>query len=332
MATGDAGELVTYARTELLARVRGAEERIWLASPFLSKPVAEEIVAAVAESSAVERRLLTALVPGSVQTRVLDPAGLEALLDADFELSSVPNLHVKLSLIDSSWGLVGSGNLTNAGLGGKSYANVELGVTLDAAQIATAADYFAAWWDDADPIHAGLIAEYAALPRVNPPLGKPGDYGTPIRVGLPASLESILAEDELTAHGRGYWVKSNYQRHDDSTWWKRGWISDWREASYAVGDLIILYLGAKDGGPAICPAVVVVTEPSEFAPEWIVEHGDPEAADQWPYRTLVETVGEVPIEAGAKLEDFGLTGQSMQGGYCSITRQQFEEALQAMGV
>jgi phosphatidylserine/phosphatidylglycerophosphate/cardiolipin synthase-like enzyme len=165
-----------------------AEDRIWLASPFLSKPVAEEIVAAVAESSAVERRLLTALVPGSVQTRVLDPAGLEALLDADFELSSVPNLHAKLSLIDSSWGLVGSGNLTNAGLGGKSYANVELGVTLDAAQIAMAAGYFAAWWDGADPIHAGLIAEYAALPRVNPPLGKPGGYGTPIRVGLPASL------------------------------------------------------------------------------------------------------------------------------------------------
>jgi hypothetical protein len=31
----------------------------------------------------------------------------------------------------------------------------------------------------------------------------------------------ILAEDDLTAHGRGYWVKSDYQRHDDATWWKR---------------------------------------------------------------------------------------------------------------
>jgi phosphatidylserine/phosphatidylglycerophosphate/cardiolipin synthase-like enzyme len=103
MATGDAGELVTYARTELLAQVRQAKERVWLASPFLSRPVAEEIVAAVTESSAVERRLLTALVPDSVRTRVLDPAGLEALLDAGFELSSVPNLHAKLSLIDSSW-------------------------------------------------------------------------------------------------------------------------------------------------------------------------------------------------------------------------------------
>lgn len=74
------------------------------------------------------------------------------------------------------------------------------------------------------------------------------------------------------------------------------------------------------------------TEQSEFAPEWIAEHGDPEAAQQWPSRTMTEVVGEVPIEAGAKLEEFGLSGQSLQGGYCSITRQQLEEALRAMGV
>jgi hypothetical protein len=141
-----------------------------------------------------------------------------------------------------------------------------------------------------------------------------------------------LAEDGLAALGRGYWVKSNYQRHDDPTWWKRGWISDWRQASYAIGDLIVLYLSAKDGGPAICPAVVRVTEHSRLASEWIAEHGDPEAAKQWPYRTMIEVVGEVPIESGAKLEDFGLSGQSVQGGYCSITRSQFEEALRAMGI
>lgn len=332
MATGGPGELVTYARTELLARIRGAEQRVWLASPFLSKPVAEEIVTAVEESSAGERRLLTALVAGSVQTRVLDPSALETILDSGFELCSVPNLHAKLSLIDTSWGLVGSGNLTNAGLGSEGRANVELGVFLDAEQIASAAELFARWWDGADPIGASIIAKYALLPRLKLTPGQPDDYGTPVGVGLPQSLEEILAEDELAALGRGYWVKSNYQRHDDPTWWKRGWISDWRQASYAIGDLIVLYLSAKDNGPAICPAVVRVTEHSQFAPEWIAGHGDPEAAQQWPYRTMVELVGEVPIKSGARLEEFGLSGQSVQGGYCSITRQQFEEALRAMGV
>jgi PLD-like domain len=332
MATGDAGELVTYARTELLARIRGAEQRVWLASPFLSKPVAEEIVTAVEESSASERRLLTALVAGSVQARVLDPGALETLLHSGFELCSVPNLHAKLSLTDTSWGLVGSGNLTNAGLDGEGRANVELGVLLDAEQIASATELFARWWDGADPIGAVLIAEYAALPQLKLAHGQPGDYGTPIGGGLPQSLEEILAEDELAALGRGYWVKSNYQRHDDPTWWKRGWISDWRQASYAIGDLIVLYLSAKDGGPAICPAVVRVTKPSQLAGKWIAAHGDSKAAQQWPYRTMTEVVGEVPIESGAKLEEFGLSGQSVQGGYCSITRSQFEEALRAMGI
>lgn len=329
---GDAGELVTYARTELLARIRNAKQRVWLASPFLSRPVAEEIVTAVGGSSASERRLLTALVASSVQARVLDPGALEVLLDSGFELCSVPNLHAKLSLTDANWGLVGSGNLTNAGLGSEGRANVELGVVLDAEQISGAAELFARWWADADPIGAAQIAEYAALPQLKLAPGQPRAYGTPVGVGLSQSLGEILAEDELTALGRGYWVKSNYQRHDNPTWWERGWISDWRQASYAIGDLIVLYLSAKDGGPAICPAVVRVTEPSQFAREWIAAHGDPEAAQQWPYRTMVEVVGEVPIESGAKLEEFGLSGQSVQGGYCSITRSQFEEALRAMGV
>jgi hypothetical protein len=332
MATGDAGELVTYARTELLARLRGAEQRVWLASPFLSNPVAEEIVTAVEESSVGERRLLTALVAGSVQTRVLDPRALETLLDSGFEICSVPNLHAKVSLIDTTWGLVGSGNLTNAGLGSEGRANVELGVTLDAAQIASAAELFARWWETAAPIGAGVLAEYAALPQLKRSLDQPAAYGAPVGVGLPQRLEEILAEDELTALGRGYWVKSNYQRHDDPAWWNRGWISDWRQASYAIGDLIVLYLSGKDGGPAICPAVVRVIEQSRLAGEWIAEHGDPEAAQQWPYRTMIEVVGDVPIESGAKLEEFGLSGQSVQGGYCSITRQQFEEALRAMGI
>lgn len=332
MAMGEAGELVTYARTELLARIRGAEQRVWLASPFLSKPVAEEIVTTVEESSATERHLLTALVAGSVQTRVLDPSGLETLLDAGFEICSVPNLHAKVSLIDMSWGLVGSGNLTNSGLGSEGRANVELGVVLDAEQIVTAAELYGRWWDDADPVGTTVLAAYAALPRLERSPGQPFFHGSPVGVGLPQSLEEILAEDELTALGRGYWVKSNYQRHDDPAWWNRGWISDWRQASYAIGDLIVLYLSAKDGGPAICPAVVRVTEQSQMAREWIVEHGDPEAAQKWPYRTMIEVVDEVPIESGAKLEEFGLSGQSVQGGYCSITRQQFEEALRAMGV
>jgi phosphatidylserine/phosphatidylglycerophosphate/cardiolipin synthase-like enzyme len=205
MATGDAGELVTYARTELLTRVRCAVQRIWLASPFLSKPVADEIAIAAEESSATERRLLTALVASSVQTRALDPSALETLLDAGFEICSVTNLYAKASLIDTTWGLVGSGNLTNSGLGSEERANVELGVILDAGQIATAAELFTRWWDRANPVGANVLAEYAALPRLKKSFGQPFAYGGPVAVALPQSFEDILAEDEVAALGRGYW-------------------------------------------------------------------------------------------------------------------------------
>ena len=72
----------------------------------------------------------------------------EGVAREPLEICSVPNLHAKVSLIDTTWGLVGSGNLTNSGLGGDGRANVELGVTLDAGQIA-AAKLFGRWWDDA---------------------------------------------------------------------------------------------------------------------------------------------------------------------------------------
>ena len=145
MATGDAGELVTYARTELLARIRGCR-----AASLAREPVPEQASRRGdrlrgGAGCASERRLLTALVASSVLARVLDPGALETLLDSGFELCSVPNLHAKLSLTDTSWGLVGSGNLTNAGLGSEGRANVELGVNLDAEQIASAAELFARW-------------------------------------------------------------------------------------------------------------------------------------------------------------------------------------------
>lgn len=65
-----------------------------------------------------------------------------------------------------------------------------------------------------------------------------------LQLGGTASFDDILTEDEGTARSRGYWIKSNYHRHDDREWWHRGWISDWRQAPYEIGDFIVLYLSA----------------------------------------------------------------------------------------
>jgi phosphatidylserine/phosphatidylglycerophosphate/cardiolipin synthase-like enzyme len=65
-----------------------------------------------------------------VRRGVLSLAGLETLRAAGFELRSVPNLHVKAAIVDTDWGLAGSGNLTVSGLAAHSNGNVELGIVL----------------------------------------------------------------------------------------------------------------------------------------------------------------------------------------------------------
>ncbi len=325
------GDLVTYARPELLARVRASEERVWLVSPFLSAPVAVEIAEAAKGAEARDRRLLTALTPRSVRAGVLSPAGLSALLGAGFEIASIPNLHAKVCLVDSGWGLVGSGNLTGSGLGGIEGGNVELGVLLDQAQRLAAADLVEAWWEEkAKPVTAGKVAEYAALPKFPPLPDEPASVGDPLQLAGREGLEAVLAEDGAAASRRGYWIKSNYHREDDAQWWYRNWISDHRRGPYEVGDLIVLYLSARDGGPARCPAVVEVTSPSRLDPEWVRNHRDEQAADRWPYVTETAVVGDVPIASGAELSVVDKTGQSVQGGYCTISRGEFEKLVRAM--
>lgn len=54
------------------------------------------------------------------------------------------------------------------------------------------------------------------------------------------------------------------------------------------------------------------------------------SAERWPYVTRTEVVGEVPIAAGASLSPIGKSGQSLQGGYCSIEQGEFEKLVTEM--
>jgi hypothetical protein len=323
--------LLTFAREELLARIGEAEERVWLVSPFLTAPIAARIGDAAKRCSAEDLRFLTALVPRSVRAGVLSPAGLSTLSKTKFKIASIPNLHAKVSLIDSDWGLVGSGNLTGGGLGGEEGGNIELGVLLNQAQIDASSELVARWWEeDADPVGPQRIAEFAALPPFPKAKSEPAPVGIPLPIAGIEGLERVLAEDEAVASSRHYWIKSNYHRSEEEQWWHRNWISDWRRGPYGVGDLIVLYLSARDGGPACCPVVVAVTKPSREDSKWVREHRDPDAAERWPYVTEVSVVGEVPIEAGAPLAAIEKTGQSVQGGYCRIDRNEFNVLVRAM--
>lgn len=95
------------------------------------------------------------MVAGSVQVGALNPGALRLLKDEGWEIRSIRNLHAKLSIVDGFWGLVGSGNLTNAGLGSTAKGNVELGVTLSPEQIDAASSIYEGWWREADEITEG---------------------------------------------------------------------------------------------------------------------------------------------------------------------------------
>jgi phosphatidylserine/phosphatidylglycerophosphate/cardiolipin synthase-like enzyme len=238
------GELRTFARAELLDSIGKSSARVWLASPFLSHPIARELTATSPRGAG--KHFLTALVAGSVRVGALSPKALQLLKDDGWEVRSIRNLHAKLSIVDDFWGLVGSGNLTSAGLGSTEKGNVELGVVLNAAQIAAAASIYADWWREAGEVSAEDLAHFTSLPAQQTEKAPETGIGPALEIADPADLDSILGVYEPRQR---LWVKANYHRRrpDGREWWHRGWISDWRKASYRKGDLILLYLGAKFG-------------------------------------------------------------------------------------
>jgi PLD-like domain len=323
---GTVGGLRTFARGELLRQIASAKSTIRLASPFLSRPVAEELVNPADASTAAEKRLLTALVAGSVRIRALDPEALHLLKEAGWQIRSIRNLHAKVSLIDSDWGLVGSGNLTNAGLGSTERGNVELGVVLNSAQIELAASLYDGWLDEAETVTDVDIERFSAMPKSRGIHGAEEGIGPALAIAEASELERILGTEDPQ---RRYWVKANYHRRstDGQGWWQRGWISDWRRASYRKGDLILLYLGAKYDGPRKCPVVARVIKESRYDPEF-VRRFDPEAGDRWPYVTGIECVFEVPASQGVPLAAFKVTPNGLQGGHKQLSLAQFETAAQ----
>ncbi|HET7443190.1 MAG TPA: phospholipase D-like domain-containing protein [Solirubrobacterales bacterium] len=339
MAGEPRGALVPVAREELMRRIRSATERIWLASPFLSLPVAEEIAEAAAKSPAAERKLLTDASERSVAVGVLDADGLEQLHEAEFEIVDIDDLHAKVSLVDSAWGLVGSGNLTGKGLGDeKGGGNYELGVILTAKQIEKASAFLADWLKEGKEVDA---AEIERLKQVEKVPWKP-KRRRKRRPSLPfvdvAGLKEFLDEEVPLDNPPRYWIDANYHSRVEETWWQeRRWISGQRKVAYTEGDLIVIYLGAKNEGPKRCPAIVRATTNTKTDRKFVEDNreDDPEAPKRWPNVTHIEVLGEVSGPIGSRLglikrDGKPLTGKSLRRGFLEITRPEFDLLATAM--
>jgi hypothetical protein len=99
--------------------VASARESLWVSSPFVTSEGAR-----VLSSCAVPVRLLTKATAANLASKALDAEALLALLAAGAEIRSIPNLHAKVYLVDTTSGAVTSSNLTGPGL----FRNVEVGI------------------------------------------------------------------------------------------------------------------------------------------------------------------------------------------------------------
>jgi hypothetical protein len=326
---------VQFARPELVGRIERARRRIWLVSPYITGGIANEIAEAAERSKARERWLITELEEHSVRSGVLSPKGLLRLREAKFEVMSLEDLHAKVSVIDG-WGLVGSGNLTEKGLGPKNglagqkkKSNAELGVILTQPQTKEAVERVKVWGKAAAQLSAGEIEEFVGLKRYPLPENKLKKVGKSVGVIGTEGLKELLegpAEPDCR-----YWLDPNYHDRKHPRWWdERRWVSDRREVGIKKGDLIVIYLGKKYRGPGKCPAVVRALGAAEKKKAFLRRERDGEAAKRWPWVTNIEVVGEVPADEGASLGLINSTGSSLQVGPREITRDEFEKLAWAL--
>jgi hypothetical protein len=342
-----AGELLDMARDDLVESVRGANRRAWLTSPFLSASVAGLIAEAGNFSKAADLRFITALGADPVRRGVLSVKGLESLLEAGFVLRSVPNLHAKAAIIDSDWGLAGSGNLTVSGLGGSGGGNVELGVVLSRPQVTAAARYFKGWWSLAEPILKSDLTHYR---RWSPKRGagtakkdRGPVYGMPIPTRPGRELSRLKAERTSRHPDRGYWLKMlYYDGRDLSRWWEEmTWVSDVHtrrkrdrkplgRPTYRVGDLLVLYLVGE-----ACPAIAEVTKEAEFDPERVRRESNRSDADRWGWVTEVRVIHKNPggLDGAPNLDWLQINPSSVrQHGHIRISAAAYAHALSAIEV
>jgi PLD-like domain len=342
-----AGSLLDFARDDLIESVRRAGQRAWLASPFLSKSVAKLIAEAAEFSGAADLRFITALGADPVRRGVLSIAGLETLSAAGFELRAVPNLHAKTAMVDSDWGLVGSGNLTVTGLGGlRGDANVELGVVLSRPQVSAAASHFKRWWAGAEPIYDGDLIHYR---RWTPKRGSVGAaarergqvHGAPISTPKGRELSRLSAERASGSAGRTYWLKMlYYDERDLDRWWETmTWVSDvhrQRERdgepllrpSYRIGDLLVLYLVGR-----ACPAIAEVKGEPVFDPDRVERDSTRSDANRWGWVTEVRVIhkSESGLDGAPDLNLLGVAPSSVrQHGHIRISADVYVHALRAI--
>lgn len=294
-----------------------------LTSPYLAFDVCKRI--ADAKQDLRSWILLTTMDPSAVANGYLSVEGLSVLLAAGVEVRHVERLHAKCFIIGTR-AMLGSANLTGAGLGSSANVNRELGVELDPGQAVDARNAVSAWpartvgQDDLDV----LLMQARNLTRNAHGANQELDAESALRLA-----EELLSDARDPQ--RRLWLKLEHGEPALDGWRKDSWFAspDKGKPTFRPGDLVFICANdTKD-----CYAVVEVTREAESQPEDYVEWSadyDPESLERWPWinRTKPRLVPSVLMEL--KFEELRASAGGLQNGHIRLKFDEFTAGVRAL--
>ena len=315
------GRLIDTATEWLKAAITNPDGNVVLTSPYLSVDVCQQIAMA-AKSSKVSWTLVTRLDPSAVANGYLSVEGLRRMLDSDVDIQHVERLHAKCFIVGHR-AMLGSANLTGAGLGSSSTANRELGVELDQEQAASARAMIASW--PARTVGQGDLDQL--LERSKELTGTEHTQRDRLDAVSALQLAEQLLEDARD-HDRSLWLKLKYGEPSLEGSRKKSRFASPKKGrpGFKPGDLVIICSKKTHD----CYAVVeVVTDPVLRPADYTAET-DPVSVERWPWvnYTKPRLVPEKLMEL--KLDELGVHGRGLQNGHVRLQFDQFTAGVRAL--
>lgn len=319
----EAHVIVDHAETQLFEALDSDSGQVTLTSPYLSEPVALRL-AELAERSRHEWYLLTCLDARAAANHYLSIAGLTRLLESGVMIQHCPRLHSKAYVVGESFAMIGSANLTGAGLGSAKASNLELSVAVPRSDVPRVQGILDQWWDEGFEVGQADIDHLERQAAALPPDPRPGPPGPRPPRDLEAVVDQLL--DEARQDDVGLWIKMLNNTPDPDDWGSGGWFSSSRRPSCAPGDLVLLYSKKEHG----CVAVVEIAQSAQEDPDLVSDHQGEDAGRQWPWvnHARPRFMPYSPVAVTAR--DLDIKPQRLQGGPKKLQFNEFETGVRAL--
>ncbi|EON32876.1 hypothetical protein GTC6_10966 [Gordonia terrae C-6] len=317
--------ILDSAGEPLLAAIRDADTDVFLSSPYVSRGVATQL-ANLARISRAHWRLLTNVNVAAIANGYLSTSGLRELLAAGVTVRHLPNLHAKAQIVDT-FGIVGSANLTNAGLALGAGRNAELSVLLAPHQVSATRATLALWWDESENVDESALKWAESLAAALPSSEIP-PRSSPVR-SLELEVEQLLADARDSK--RALWIKAQYGAPYPDLWRGPHWFSNPGpgKPSLTAGDLVLIYAKEIHG----CYAVVEITNDAVYDPDFVSKNsgGNRDIGMRWPWvnRTRPRFTPDNLSVVG--LDQIGVSPHALQGGRKRLTHNEFACGVRSLG-